>query len=290
MDIFGGASNTNRRANIAGGADTSSLMIIILVVLVVALIGGGLYWYFRPRPDHVTVNGPYNLKGVTASASGSSQVSILDSSQLATKTGNNFTISAFVYMDEVNAERIPIAGPAGDFRFKPLIYILGVGTITVDPIHQKARVSLQPLTDRALRRVDAPVEVIVDNFVVSRWNQITVSVLGRSADVYLNGKLIKSAMLENVPILSPVGLLLETVPDFSGQAGLIQAWPRRLTVDEVIRNYKQNTDLRGKPSIKIEGLSWNEVWDDFKKQMCKVGFCGFKYDVGPMQYVDYEFA
>jgi len=165
-----------------------------------------------------------------------------------------------------------------------------VGTITVDPIHQKARVSLQPLTDRTLRRVDAPVDIVIDNFVVSRWNQITVSVLGRSADVYLNGALIKSAILENVPILSPVGLLLETVPDFSGQAGLIQAWPRRLTVDEVMRNYKQNVDLRGKPNIAIEGLSWSEVWSNFKIQLCKAGFCGFKYDVGPLQYVDYEFA
>ena len=265
-------------------------MIIVLVVAAVAVIGAGLYMWFKPRPEHVTVEGPYNLKGVTASAGGSSQTTILDSSQLMSKAGNNFTISAFVYMDDVNAERIPIAGPAGDYRFKPLVYILGVGTIIVDPIHQKARVALQPLTDRSLRKVDAPVNIDIDNFVVARWNQITISVLGRSADVYLNGKLIKSAMMENVPVLAPVGLLLETVPDFSGQAGLFQAWPRRLSADEVLRNYKINTDLRGKPAIKTEGLSWAEVWNNMKGQLCKVGFCGFKYDVGPLQYVDYEFA
>jgi hypothetical protein len=291
MDLFGAANNAARRngANSnAGGAPP--ILIIALVVLLAIVVGGGLYWWYKRRPDHVTVQGPYNLKGVTASASGSSQETILDSSQLQTMAGNNFTISAFVYMDDFNAERIPIAGPAGDFRFKPLLYILGVGTVIVDPIHQKARVALQPLTDQALRRTDSPVIIDIDNFVVSRWNQITISVLGRSADVYLNGKLVKSAIMENVPILAPVGLLLETVPDFSGQAGLFQAWPRRLTVGEVLRNYKQNTDLRGKPFIKVEGLTWAEVWENFKKQLCKVGFCGFKYDVGPLQYVDYEFA
>lgn len=267
----------------------SNFMIITLVLATLFVIGAGLYYLFRRRPDHVTVNGPYNLKGITTTSSGSDQVTILDSSQLLSSTGNNFTISAFVYMDEVNAERIPLAGPDGDFRFKPLIYILGVGTIILDPIHQKARVSLLPLTDKLLNSNNA-VLIDVDNFLVGRWNMITISILGRSADVYLNGKLIKSAMLSNVPVLAPVGLLLETIPDFSGQAGLFQAWARRLSSEEVYRNYKMNTDLRGKPNIKIEGLTWGEVWENFKSQLCKVGFCGFNYKVGPLAYVDYEYA
>lgn len=291
MDLFAGINAVNTPRNSANGVGKMSpILLLSLVVGALVVIGIGLYYWFKPRPDVAVVDGPFDLKGITSSASGSSQVTILDSSQLISKAGNNFTISAFVYMDEVNAERIPIAGPAGDYRFKPLIYILGVGTIVVDPIHQKARVVLQPLTDRSLRRVDSPVNIDIDDFVVARWNQITVSVLGRSADVYLNGRLIKSAIMENVPLLSPVGVLLETIPDFSGQAALFQVWPRRLSVEEVMRNYKQNTDLRGKPTIAVAGLTWSEVFNSLKGQLCKIGFCGFKYDVGPLQYVDYEFA
>jgi hypothetical protein len=170
------------------------------------------------------------------------------------------------------------------------VYILGVGTIIVDPIHQKARISIQPLTDRTMRRVDSPTNIDIDNFVVARWNQLTVSVEGRSIDVYMNGNLVKSAIMENVPLLSPVGLLLETVPDFSGQAGLFQVWPRRLKGEEIVRNYKQNTDLRGKPAIPDAAVQWSDVWNNLKEKLCKVGFCGFKYDIGPLQYVDYEFA
>lgn len=288
MDLFAGANNARNVAS--GGGSPSMLTIIILVLTVFSLIGGALYLWLRPKPKHVTVMGPWSLQGVTSSASGSSQVTILDSSQLLKSMGNNFTLSFFLYMDEVNAERIPIAGPAGDYRFKPLVYILGVGTIVVDPLHQKAKVQLQPLSDRALRQMDAPVDIEISDFVVARWNQLTLCVEGRSADVYLNGRLIKSALLPNVPLLQPVGLLLETIPDFSGQAGLFQAWPRRLTGGEVLREYKRNTDLRGRPAIPVRGVAWAEVWDNFKGQLCKIGFCGFKYDVGALQYVDYDFA
>lgn len=228
--------------------------------------------------------------GVTSSAGGSSQSTLFDAVQLNQNLGNNFTLSGFFYMDSVNAERIPIAGPTGDYRFKPLLYILGVGTVIVDPLHQKARVSIQPLTDPAVRRSDAPVNIDIDNFVVARWNQLTVTLEGRSVDVYLNGALVKSALLDNLPRLKPVGVLLETIPDFSGQAGLFQAWPRRLTGSEIMVNYKRNVDLRGKPAIPDGALDWTEVWKTLKEKLCKVGFCGFNYDAGPLMYVDYQFA
>jgi hypothetical protein len=285
--------NTNRY-NVAtkngGGLTLTTPLIILIVTGVLLLIGVLLYFYFRKKSYEVTVLGPYNLKGVTNTSSDSSQETLLDSSQLNSSMGNNFTFSMFLYMDDTNAERIPIGGPSGEFRFKPLVYILGVGTITADPIHQKALLTLQPLTDRAVTKKDTPINVIIDNFLVARWNQLTFSVEGRSVDVYLNGVLLKSALMENVPVLAPVGLILETIPDFSGQAGLFQAWPRRLTGSEVLLNYKRNIDLRGKPYIPESDVKLSEILDYFKTNLCKIGFCGFKYDIGPLQYVDYEFA
>ena len=288
MELYNNAVRNVSATTSGGGAKVGRLLAVVLAVaLVVALV---LYFLFRRGPDHATALGPYTLKGVTASAGGSSQETLFDALQLNKNLGNNFKLSGFFYMDMVNAERIPIGGPSGDYRFKPLLYVLGVGTVIVDPLHQKARVSIQPLTDPAVRRVDAPVNIDIDNFVVARWNQLTVTLEGRSVDVYLNGALVKSALLDNVPRLKPVGVLLETVPDFSGQAGLFQAWPRRLTAGEVMRNYKRNVDLRGKPAIPDGGLEWAEVWKTLKEKLCKVGFCGYDYSVGPLQYVDYQFA
>jgi hypothetical protein len=291
MDLFGSNNrNVGRNSSTGAGLKLTTPTIIILVVAAIVIIGVLLYFYFRKKSHEVTVMGPYQLKGVSNTSQQSSQETLMDSSQLSTSMGNNFTFSMFLYMNDTNAERIPIAGPAGDFRFKPLVYILGVGTITADPIHQKARVTLQPLTDRAVKKVDAPVEIVLDEFLVARWNQLTFSVEGRSVDVYLNGVLIKSALMENVPVLAPVGLLLETIPDFTGQAGLFQAWPRRLTGQEVLLNYKRNVDLRGKPAIPEPIINWRDVVKNFKVNLCKVGICGFDYKTGPLQYVDYEFA
>lgn len=290
MDLFAGNNLVSKNTSNGGGFKISTPLIILGVVCVLLVLGILLYFYLRKRSHEVTVLGPYNLKGVTDTSSDSSQETLIDSSQLNSSLGNNFTFSMFLYMDDTNAERIPIGGPSGEFRFKPLVYILGVGTITADPLHQKALLTLQPLTDRAVKQADTPVNVILDDFLVARWNQLTFSVEGRSVDVYLNGILIKSALMENVPVLAPVGLILETIPDFSGQAGLFQTWPRRLTGSEVLLNYKQNVDLRGKPAIPEASIKFSEILGYFKTSLCKIGFCGFKYDVGPLQYIDYEFA
>ena len=288
-DVKNGISNaSNRVRNTASSLPPAVLYGMIGVVVVI--IGYLLYKWFTRKPEQAIVLGPYNLRGVTGSAAASSQETIFDQPQLNSNLKNNFTLSFFVYMNEINAERIPLAGPDGDFRFKPLLLILGVGSVTVDPIHQKARVTLQPLTDARIRKVNAPTVIDIDDFVAARWNQLTITVEGRSADIYLNGNLIKSALMENVPVLYPVGVLLETVPDFSGQAGLFEAWPRRLTMKEVIRNYKRNVDLRGKPNIPEGSLSLGDVWGDFKSKLCKIGFCGFGIEVGPIKYIDYQFA
>lgn len=292
MNLFTDSNTLTVPRNIStgGGFKLTAPVTILISTCVLIIVGVLLYLYFRKKSYEVTVMGPYNLKGVTHASSDSSQETLLDSSQLNSSMGNNFTFSMFLYMDDTNAERIPIAGPSGEFRFKPLVYILGVGTITVDPLHQKALLTLQPLTDNTIKKTDTPVNVVIDNFLVARWNQLTFSVEGRSVDVYMNGILIKSTLMENVPILAPVGLILETIPDFSGQAGLFQAWPHRLTGSEVLLNYKRNVDLRGKPSIPEVTVNFSEILNYFKTNLCKIGFCGFKYDVGPLQYIDYEFA
>ena len=256
-------------------------------VIAIVLISAFIYWYFRPQPKNAVNLGPFVLKGTQSKPVADSTINVFEYNQIHSSLGNNFTLSFFVYMDDANNERIPISGPKGDFRFKPILTIMGVGTVTLDPIHQVARVRIQPLVSKAVIERSEATDIIVDNYMVARWNQITITLEGRTIDVYLNGALVKSALLENLPILYPVGILLQTSPDFSGQAGLFQAWPYRLTETDVIKNYKRNTDLRGKPLIPDVGIDFFNI---FKKNLCDIGFCGFRFSAGPLQYIDYEFA
>jgi hypothetical protein len=60
---------------------------------------------------------------------------------------------------------------------------------------------------------------------------------------------------------------------------------------QILENYQQNIDPRGKPLIPDQLLSWKNVLDTILKGVCdSTGFCGFQVKVGPMQYIDYEFA
>lgn len=272
---------------IADVARTSPVTLYVFIVAIIIILAVGAYMIFRPRAKDVTVIGPFVLSNM---AKPDSISTVFSQSQINNSLGNNFSLSFFVYMDGVNRENIPIAGPKGDFRFKPFLYILGVGDILLDPIHQVARIRIKPLRTKGLIEAGEVTSIDVDNFMIARWNQITLTMEGRTVDVYINGALAKSALLDNLPILNPVGVLLETSPDFSGQAGLFQAWPQRLTESQVVANYKRNTDVRGKPLIPDTGMKWSDVWSSLGEQFCKIGICGIRLDTGPLQYIDYEFA
>lgn len=264
--------------------------IFIGIVVFVIVAGAVAYWWFKPKAKHVTVMGPFELKGDDGVPTAGTTKPIFDQSQIFSSLGNNFTLSTFVYMNDVSTERIPIGGPTGDFRFKPFLYILGVGDVLLDPIHQVARVRIKPLTKTAIIKPDAVTNIDIENFMITRWNQLTITIEGRTVDVYLNGALAKSTLLENLPILNPVGVLLETSPDFSGQTGLFQAWPHRLTESAVAKNYKRNTDTRGKPLIPDSSYSFLKMLQNLRDALCKKGFCDFRFATGPLKYVDYEYA
>ena len=270
---------------------TQTFMLIFAGIIVVALLCGlAMYFWFRPKPKDVTVMGPFQVKGDIGKPNPKSLKSILDQTQVHSALGNNFTFSFFVYMSEVNIEQIPIAGPKGDFRFKPLIYILGLGDILVDPIHQLARIRIKPLTKEAVIKQDVVNSVDIDNFMIMKWNQVAISVEGRTVDVYLNGVIAKSMLLDNLPILNPSGVLLETSPDFSGQTCLFQAWPQRLTESQISQNYIRNTDTRGRPKIPDGGFNIQIFLDLIKDSFCKVGLCEFRPRTNDLQYIDYEYA
>lgn len=259
----------------------SSITLYAGIIVVLFVLGALLYWWFKPYDVTKIVPGPFVLNGTVTE---NSTETIFSQTDVESTLGNNFTLSYFVYMDDVNRERIPIGGPKGDFRFKPILYILGVGDMLIDPIHQIGRIRIKPLDPEGL------ITLNVDNFMIARWNQVVITMEGRSVDVYLNGALATSALLENLPTLKPLGVLLEKSPDFAGQAGLFQAWPRRLSEQEIVRNYKRNTDTRGKPLIPDIGPSILDIFKDMGKGLCEIGFCGFRFRTGPMEYVDYEFA
>jgi hypothetical protein len=278
--------------NLTKDKKISTMTIYISIVVILIIVVYILYLFLKPNANQVTAMGPWNLSGAEASVTQkqNSTITIFNNSQIESSLGNNFTLGFFIYMSDVGRENVSMGGPEGDFRFKPFAYILGVGDVLIDPIHQIVYVRVKPLDKNGLIDRGGIVSVAVKNFMVARWNQLVITLEGRSLDVYLNGALATSTLLENIPTVKPVGVLMDKSPDFGGQSGLWQAWPRRLTESEISRNYLRNTDTRGKPLIPDKAPSILEIFKDMGKGLCDIGFCGFRFRVSPLEYVDYDFA
>jgi hypothetical protein len=90
--------------------------------------------------------------------------------------------------------------------------------------------------------------VRISGFPLQRWNQLTLTLEGRTLDIYVNGQLSQSALLNNVP---PSGNASITIVPNSvmGSAAYAQVWSRRLTVAEVGNNYVSTSDSQGRPFI-----------------------------------------
>lgn len=275
--------------------------IFLIVVLLIIAAGVVYVLYFMPKSDETTVKGPFVLTGRPSEhdSAGSTMKSILTQVQLSKALKSNFTISYFIYMDKVNTERIPFAGPKGDYRFKPLLKMIGFGEFVLDPVHQTALLRLKPLVPVTMNNKFNPVPYAeIENVMNSRWNQITIAVEGRSIDIYLNARHATSLILDNLTWTNPTGVLLETSPDFWGQAGMVQAWPRRLNEKQIWENYKHVTDYQGRPNIPDGQTTFKSIWHELYKVMCQAGFCPNKGKKqrngsggpGGMEYVDYEYA
>lgn len=264
--------------------------IYITLVIVLVLIAAIALWVSR-KPKDVLALGPFNVGGV---GGGERWLPVFTPEQAAKVRGNNCTFSFFVYAKDVSQA-------VGALREDGTQYLVTVGNVvgvTFDTINQNAIVDVLQAPPHAYKSMNMPVgkegrvrSMTVKNVMVSKWNQITVSIEGRSMDAYINGRLVASAQLDNIPNAQLGGILLNQSPDFSGQTCLFQMWPERRTSKQVLENYQRNTDLRGKPIVPDPSLSWGNVWERAKKALCDgSGLCSVQIQAGPLEYVEYEFA
>lgn len=285
--------------NEGGGSGTMTFrQKIALTIMIGIAIFAIVLWWLRRQPKDIVFLGPVDVGPGKQVDPDRMWVPLMNADQIAKTSGNNITCSFFVYVKASSVSQVPMNND-GSYRFN---YVLTVGNtmgITIDPSRQICTVDIlqsSPAKPRgttiAAKNGLEPLRTLeVANVAVSKWNQVTVCVEGRSVDVYLNGKLATSAILDNVPVAMFSGLMLNGSPDFDGQLCLFQVWKERRTSSQILENYQKHTDLRGKPNVPDPELTFAGAWERFLKASCeKTGICGFPVRVGPMQYVEYEFA
>lgn len=265
--------------------------ITILIVVAIVLV---VMWWIRGKPKDMVFVGPENV----GPAEEGGFIQLMQEDMIPKKAGNNLTCSFFVYVNSASVNSIPM-NYDGSYKFKYLLSIGDVIGVMMNPAKQMCTLDIlqsvptSPVGDTITKKtgLGAAVRTLdVENVLVSRWNQLTVCVEGRTVDVYVNGKLGASAILDNVPARIFSGLKLNKSPDFEGQVCLFQMWKERCFGRQILENYRRNADVRGRPIVPEPSLTFSGAWSRFLKSTCETtGFCGFPVKVGPMEYVEYEF-
>jgi hypothetical protein len=205
---------------------------LILVVIIVIVV----YQYKSDRPGYQTL-GPLDLFTQES-------VVIVDSNTTKRLMNGSYTLSYFIKIDAV-----PDMRNGGT----ELMGWAGVWNLKYNPANETAIFTFFQTPDH---KQDTALEytVTVPGLPLQRWTQVTLTFAGRSVDIYLNGTLVKSAQLDNVPdsaqssITHPPNVIM-------GQIAYIQVWPRRLLVGDVAANYTNTSDSQGRPYLGVGFLS-----------------------------------
>jgi hypothetical protein len=152
----------------------------------------------------------------------------------------------------------------------PLLTWPGAWNINYNPSQEQLQFVFQQTQDSGN---PAPAETItLDHVPPQKWTQVTMVFEGRTADLFVNGKLLKSDSLNNVPPASTASITI--VPGaIHGQVAYVQLWPSRQRIGDVAANYTATSDSQGRPLISpgfFKPLGNISMFNPF----CSGGDCG----------------
>ena len=128
----------------------------------------------------------------------------------------------------------------------PLLTWPSTWALNYNPSQEQLQFVFQQTPDMS---ISVSTETIALNHVpLQKWTQVAMVFEGRTADLFVNGKLLKSDSLNNVPPVSTSSITI--VPGaIHGQIAYVQVWPNRLKIADVAANYSATSDSQGRPLI-----------------------------------------
>lgn len=247
------------------------IIVGVIALVIIAVIVIVVYQYKSARPGFQTL-GPLDLFKPAS-------VVIVDRPTTQRLMGGSYTLSFYVRIDAVPDMR------NGATR---LMSWPGVWNLDYNPATESAVFTFFQTADS---RDDTALSytVTVPGMPLQRWTQFTITSAGRSVDIYLNGALVQSAQLDNVPEAAFSSVIL--IPAMiMGQLAYVQLWPRRFLVGEVAANYTATSDSQGRPYL---GAGFLSALGGFKlpNLFCPSGNCGVTSPTAaPAQVWEFPYA
>jgi hypothetical protein len=210
------------------GLITNILMVIVIVVIIVFV-----YNYLNSTKIQLS-----NLKSA-------SKVDTTDASKLpSNKASSNYAYSIWFYVKNwqyrltEKKELLSRSSNNSDNTANPRI------TLAAYENNININVATYPSSDPNDKKTStddlANHDCIIRNFPLQKWVNLIVSLNGRTLDVYLDGKLVRTCVLPGVAKIDP-NASVNITPDggFSGWTSNMQYWSHPLNPQEAYNIYKK---------------------------------------------------
>jgi hypothetical protein len=226
-------ATTNAISTFGSTTGVSYMLPVIAAVVAVSLIALIVFVIIQTRASKPAklLKGPVDLFAPQPPV-------IIDRPTAATQMKGSYTFSFFIRIDAVPDMRTADTA----LMTWPGIWDLGYNAATEQLVWKFAQTQDSANTWALTEPIN------VDGVPMQRWTQVAITFEGRTADLYINGKLITSNTLRNLPPSAASSITL--VPaGVMGQLAYGQLWPRRLTVSEIAANYTDTSDSQGRPFL-----------------------------------------
>lgn len=205
---------------------------ILLIVIILLIIH-----FFRGKNSHLSGLNP-----------GNKLVKISSSKILANKNSNNYAYSIWFYVTDwqyrLSQEKTLIKrkSNSGNSYLNPHISLAGyTNDININV--------------ETFGKSGGATNCSVRNFPMQRWVNLIISLNGRTLDVYLDGKLVRTCILSGVakPI-SESDLEITPGGGFAGWTSKLKYWSNPLNPQEAYNVYKEGPG----------GSSWSNIFQKYK--------------------------
>jgi len=215
----------------------SGLVMVIAIIVIIYLIS----WLFGKS------------KTLSNMTDGKTAV-VIPPASLPNGSSVNYSFSVWIYVDEWNY----------NYGKEKIIFLRGSLGSLFSP-----SLSLMPTDNNlviTMSTKDEPFECVVPNIPLQKWTNLIVSLNNKSLDSYVNGKLVKTCMLPDLPVVNgDSSVYLTPNGGFSGFTSRLQYWSTPISPQEAWNIYKRGpggnifTNLINQYKIQFNFLKGNDI-------------------------------
>jgi hypothetical protein len=221
---------------------------------------------------YVVVNYFFKTSTKLTSLSDAKERQVISASSLPNSNTNQYTYSAWIYVDDWNyrfgEEKVVLSRKNKNDTFgNPSIHL---GAMENNII---INVACHPSNNQLDASQNEPIlhSCTIRNIPLQKWTNVIISVYGRTLDVYLDGKLVRTCVLPGVPMTNPdADVLITSGGGFSGWTSKVEYWSNASSPQDAYNiyasGYGQNMlmNLLNKFRIKISYLRDNREQASFE--------------------------